>query len=88
MQNPEYRKPYSQQDLPYEKWRSQKPVVEDSRIAFVAMATDLNHVRSDLKYYASADEGGTKRRCTQVSADVSQTIEAIRMRKDPFGSPR
>jgi hypothetical protein len=89
MQNPEYRKPYSQQGLPYEKWRSQEPVVENSRIAFVAMATDLNHVRSDLRYYASADEGGYKEALhAGFPRDVSQTIEAIRMREDPFGSLR
>lgn len=82
----EYRKPYTQQELPYEKRPSQERL-EDPRIAFVAVASDLNHVRSDFQYYATADEGGYKEALgSSFPPNVSKAIEMIRTRKEPFGS--
>jgi hypothetical protein len=88
LQNPPNLKPHTQQELPYEKWPSQERL-ENPRIAFVAMASDLNHVRSDFRYYAAADEGGYKEALdSSFPPDISQAIETMRTRKEPFGSPR
>jgi hypothetical protein len=83
----EYRKPYTQQELgPYEK-RPSHERMDDPKIAFVAVASDLNHVRSDFRYYASADEGGYKEAVSSFPPNISKAIEMIRTRKEPFGNP-
>ena len=79
--------PYSPQNPPYEKWRPQERV-ESPAIAFGALTSDLNHVRSDFRYYAWANEGGYKEALSKFRPDVSQAIETIRTRKQPFGNPR
>ncbi len=84
----ERSKPFSQEPQP-NKWRSQE-WAGSSHVSFIAMATDLNHVRSDLIYYERADEGGYFGALrSSFSPDESNAIEAIRKRPEPFGrTPR
>jgi len=63
--------------------------IVDTRVAFVAIATDLNHVRSDLIYYSKADESGYFAALrSNFPPEESTLIESIRSRPEPFGQKR
>jgi hypothetical protein len=71
-----------------DNWQRRRSV-ENPHVAFVAMSADLNHLRSDLVYYAGSDEGGYFGALnSSFSADEREAIEAIRKRAEPFGSAR
>jgi hypothetical protein len=84
------------QTMPYEQPGPQRQIWQepqqngrgDARTTFVAVATDLNHARSDFKYYASVDEKGYQGALMKFSDQMRGVIEAIRTRPAYFGSPR
>ncbi|HEY6764292.1 MAG TPA: hypothetical protein VI386_05930 [Candidatus Sulfotelmatobacter sp.] len=70
-----------------ERWPRQNSA-DDPKTAFAAIIADLNHVRSDLVYYARSDEGGYFGALRSAfSPDESKVIEAVRTRSAPFGRP-
>lgn len=78
-------KPTPQEYLPEQKWREEQQTVDNPRVAFVAMSTDLNHARSDFRYYARADETGYREALASFPAELRKAIEKIRTRSKPYG---
>src|SRR5215472_9932257 len=49
------------------------------------MSKDLNHARSDFRYYARADETGYDEGLASFSSELRKAIEMIRTRPEPYG---
>jgi hypothetical protein len=67
-------------------WEQLGPV-DSPAVAFAAITRDLNNARSDLIYYAQADEGAYFNALSESFPGEAETIEAIRKRPQPFGRP-
>jgi len=78
--------PSSEREPLPEGWQKLGPV-DSPAVAFVAITQDLNHVRSDLIYYAQVDEGAYFDALRESFPKEAETIEAIRRRPQPFGRP-
>lgn len=82
------------QTLPYELPETQRSLWPrmnlkgNTRTAFIAIAIDLNHARSDFRYYARADEKGYYGALAKFPDQIRGAVEDIRARSEFFGTPR
>jgi hypothetical protein len=83
----EKQEPFSPKGRQPQISRRQKSI-DNPKIAFVAMVTDLNNVRSDFGYYQRADSDGYSEALKSWFRPRERgVIEAIRTRSEPFDRP-